>query len=101
MADDGDADRARGRRGFSPSIIAADADDPEEAARQRGVALSLSPELAEIDEESVGSVERVVDRLPTHLRATVFRRRRPLRLSMLVGPSKCPGGRRRARRTSG
>ncbi len=49
---------------FLLSLIAADADDPDEAARQRGMALSLSPELAEIDEDSVGSVERAVERLP-------------------------------------
>ncbi|MEE9179803.1 MAG: tetratricopeptide repeat protein, partial [Vicinamibacteria bacterium] len=49
---------------FLLSLIAADADDPGEAARQRGMALSLSPELAEIDEDSVGSVERAVERLP-------------------------------------
>ena len=40
--------------------------EPKE--RQRGMALSLSPELAEIAEDSVGSVERVVERLP-HARA--------------------------------
>ena len=49
---------------FLLSLIAADADDPDEAARQRGMALFLSPELAGIDENSVGSVERVVERLP-------------------------------------
>ncbi len=49
---------------FLLSLVAADADDPDEAARQRGMALSLSPELAEIDEDSVVSVERAVARLP-------------------------------------
>ena len=52
---------------FLLSLIATAADNPEEAARQRGQALSLSPELAEMDEETVGSVERVVERLPRAL----------------------------------
>jgi tetratricopeptide (TPR) repeat protein len=54
------------------SALAGLESEPEEAERQRAQALSIAPELAEVDVSSLDGLERIVTRLPRELASYRF-----------------------------